>query len=162
MPLRAAIAGAGDRERLILELIADTGIRRFECAKVHTDHVVPDIGGGWSLWVRGKGDRERLVPLPDVLAAQIRRRERGFLFAGQIDGHLSPARVGELVAEALPGKWTAHTLRHRYATLAYQRTGDLRAVQELLGHAKPETTARYTLVAPPTLRSVAEAVWRTA
>lgn len=79
-----------------------------------------------------------------------------------VSGHLSARRVGELVAEALPGRWTAHTLRHRYATLAYQRTGDLRAVQELLGHAKPETTARYTLVAPPTLRAVASTVWGSA
>ena len=157
--VRVAMLASGEREQLMVELIANTGIRRFECAKASTDHVIPDIGGGWSLWVRGKGDRERAVPLPDVLAARIRRMEPGYLFRGQIDGHLSARRVGELVAEALPGRWTAHTLRHRYATLAYQRTGDLRAVQELLGHAKPETTARYTLVAPPTLRAVASTVW---
>lgn len=159
--VREAILVSGERERLMVELIADTGIRRFECAQARREDVIADYDGGYSLWVRGKGGRERAVPLPDVLAARIRRMPPGHLFPGQIDGHLSARRVGELVAYALPGHWTAHTLRHRYATLAYQRSGDLRAVQELLGHAKPETTARYTLVAPPTLRSVASAVWST-
>lgn len=48
-----------------------------------------------------------------------------------------------------------HTLRHRYATTVYAGTGDLRAVQELLGHASPVTTARYTLVSPKRLREAA-------
>lgn len=158
--LREAIAVADDRTRLMIELVADTGIRRFECAQCRTTDVVRDLDG-WSLRVIGKGGRERSIPLPDVLAATLRRQQPGYLFPGQIDGHLSARRVGELIADALPDHWTAHTLRHRYATLAYQRTGDLRAVQELLGHAKPETTARYTLVAAPTLRAVASTVWTT-
>lgn len=65
-------------------------------------------------------------------------------FPGADHGHLSPHRVGDLVAAALPGGWTCHTLRHRFATRSYTASGgDLLAVQRLLGHAKPETTQRY-------------------
>jgi site-specific recombinase XerD len=46
----------------------------------------------------------------------------------------------------LPHPYTCHSLRHRFATQVYRSTHDLRAVQELLGHSKPETSARYTLI----------------
>lgn len=158
--VRAGIVGNADaRSRLAVELIADTGIRRFECAKVRTDHVIPDIEGGWSLWVLGKGGRERVIPLPDTLAARLRAMPAGYLFPGAGGAPISAPYLGKLISRALPGRWTAHTLRHRYATLAYQRTGDLFAVQRLMGHAKPETTQRYVLVPTPTLRAVASSAW---
>lgn len=50
-----------------------------------------------------------------------------------------------------------HTLRHRCATVAYAKTRDLRAVQELLGHAKPETTAIYTAVPDDAVRDAMRA-----
>lgn len=152
-----AVLGAPERTRLMIELIAATGMRRGECSRVHARDAVPDLVG-WSLRITGKGGHVRMVPLPDRLAAVVRAAD-GWLFHGQIDGHLSARRVGELVAEALPGTWTAHTLRHRYATRAYAVSHDLRAVQELLGHAKPETTAIYTRVADDRLRQVAAQVW---
>ncbi|WNO26681.1 tyrosine integrase [Gordonia phage Rahul] len=155
--LAAALAAADDRVRLMIEILAATGIRRAECAAIHTRDVVPDLVG-YSLRVLGKGGHTRMVPLPDRLARRI-IEAGGYVFPGQIEGHLSPRRVGELVAEALPGDWTAHTLRHRFATRAYAASRDLRAVQELLGHAKPETTAIYTLVQPDRLRAVATATW---
>jgi len=52
----------------------------------------------------------------------------------------------------LPGAWTGNTLRHRFATAAYGGTRDLRAVQELLGHTNPTTTARYTQASDAALR----------
>lgn len=155
--LTEALAIRDPRTHQMVELIANTGIRRAECAAVHSRDVVEDLLG-YSLRVKGKGGRERMVPLPDHLARQL-RAAGGFVFPGKIDGHLSPRRVGELVGEALPGVWTAHTLRHRYATRAYALTRDLRAVQELLGHAKIETTAIYIQVANATLREVARQVW---
>ncbi len=153
-----AVIAAPERTRLMIELISATGIRRGECARVHRDDAVTDLIG-WSLRVTGKGGHVRMVPLPDRLAAVVRTAD-SWLFPGQIGGHLSARRVGELVAEALPGAWTAHTLRHRYDTRAYSASHDLRAVQELLGHAKPETTAIYTRIPDSRLRAVAAAANR--
>lgn len=55
-------------------------------------------------------------------------------------------RVGKVLARLLGQGWSAHTLRHAAASRWYAVERDLRAVQELLGHSKPETTARYTAV----------------
>ena len=56
------------------------------------------------------------------------------------------------MAQALPGAWTAHTLRHRFATRVYAGCGDMAAVQELLGHASIETTRRYVLLGDQAMR----------
>lgn len=140
-----ALQRAGVRERLMVLVLVETGMRRAEVAQLHTADVHADPWG-WSLRVRGKGARDRVIPLSEDLARVLRLVPGGWVFPGRIDGHLSPRRVGELVSDALGGGWTAHTLRHRFATLAYSVERDLRAVQELLGHSKPETTAVYTLV----------------
>lgn len=125
----------------MIELAARAGLRRGEIARVHSDDLVQN-GRVWALCVHGKGGRERVVPVPADLAHQM-RETGGWLFPGADQGHLSPHRVGDLVAAALPGGWTCHTLRHRFATRSYQASGDLLAVQRLLGHAKPETTQIY-------------------
>jgi integrase/recombinase XerC len=52
----------------------------------------------------------------------------------------------------MPGDYTLHTLRHRFATLAYQVDRDVFAVQELLGHSSPATTRRYVQTQPESLR----------
>ena len=151
-----ALASADDRVWLMLSLAARCGLRRGEIAQVHSADLVRDLVG-WSLTVRGKGGRQRIVPVPDALADVIRLRGDGWLFPGRIDGHLSPARVGDLISGALLGDWTAHTLRHRFATAAYAGSRDLLAVQDLLGHAKPETTRTY--VRPPSDALRAAAAW---
>lgn len=71
------------------------------------------------------------------------KRPAGWVFPGQVGGHLSPAWVGKLVGRRLPAGLGTHTLRHRFASAAYAGTRDLAAVQDLLGHAKPETTRLY-------------------
>ena len=137
---------ADERVRLMIELAVNGGLRCCEIATARTDDVFADLVG-WSLLVRGKGGRERSVPLPNVLAELLRAHEAGWLFPGRIGGHLSPARVSELISEALPPGVTAHALRHRYATRAYVLGGrDIRAVQDLLGHAYVTTTQVYTRV----------------
>jgi len=133
------------RLRLMLLVLAETGMRRGELCRLHTNHLERDLTG-WSLRVIGKGGGVRLIPLTDTLAGVLRRLPGGYAFPGLIDGHLSPAYVGKLVSAALGEGYTAHTLRHRFGTLAYAVERDLRAVQELLGHAKPETTAVYAAV----------------
>lgn len=135
-----------ERSRLMVRLGVNAGLRCCEIAAVHTRDVFEDLVG-WSLIVHGKGDKKRTVPLPDDLAGALRTAEPGYLFPGKINGHLSPSRVSELISEALPPGITAHQLRHRYATRAYQHGGrDIRAVQDLLGHAYVSTTQIYTAV----------------
>lgn len=160
--VRDALAASDDRSRLMLSLAALAGLRRAEIAAVHTD----DLSMPGVLRVRGKGGHDRLIPLhpdlSDALAGEVHRRRigsdpgtgwttvgtlPGWLFPSDLPGHhLSPPHVGKIIGAALPAGWTTHTLRHRFATQAYAAGRDLRAVQELLGHARPETTARYAAV----------------
>ncbi|MGN7133883.1 tyrosine-type recombinase/integrase [Rhodococcoides corynebacterioides] len=142
------------RVRLMILILADTGIRRGELCKVHTRDLERDLMG-WTLRVVGKGGHVRVVPIDERLATAIDRMPRGYLFPGQIDGHLSAPYVGKLVSRALADGWTAHTLRHRFASLAYAVDKDIRAVQELLGHASVSTTQIYTLVLPDAMRRAA-------
>jgi integrase/recombinase XerC len=124
--------------RLAVLLAGAYGLRRGEVARTRREDVVQDVTGGWSLIVS---------------------REPGWLFPSprRPGEHLTPAHLGKLVAAELPHGYTMHSLRHRCGTVAYQATGDLRAVQELLGHAKPETTAIYTAVPGSAIRAAVEA-----
>lgn len=99
-----------------------------------------------------------MVPLTDDLAVSIRlATAAGFAFPGRIDGHLSPAHVGKLISRLLPDGASLHGVRHRFATRVYRQTGgDVFVVQQLLGHASPETTQRYVLVDDMRLRAAIE------
>lgn len=154
---RTALERADDRGRLILRLAAEIGMRRAEVARAHSRDLIEDLEG-WSLIVHGKGGRQRVVPLTDGLASAIRARGAGYLFEGRDSGHLSPRWVGKIVTQLLPGDTTMHQLRHRFATRAYSVDRDVFAVQELLGHASPETTRRYVVVPSASLRSTVRAV----
>lgn len=154
-----AIARSDTRTALILRCAIDVGLRRTEIALIHRDDLFRDLAG-WSLVVHGKGSRERIVPLPADLATDLAAAclaGQGWAFPGQVDGHISPQWVGKLASRALPGVWTLHTLRHGFATRLNDATGDLLAVQQLLGHASPATTQRYVAVDRGRLRSVVEA-----
>ena len=151
--LQEALQRADDRVGLILSLAAYAGLRCDEIAKVHTRDVQPDLVG-YSLRVVGKGAKIRVVPLSDHLAITLRAQPEGYLFPGQINGHLSSAYVSKLASRVLPGRWTAHTLRHRFASRAFALGGrDIRAVQELLGHSSVATTQIYTAVPDGALRT---------
>ena len=97
------------------------------------------------------------MPVSDQLAGEILAVTTTYLFPVYGGGPITPAHLGTLIAKALPGDWTAHTLRHRFATRAYQAERDLRAVQELLGHVSPVTTAIYTKVGNDAMRLAASA-----
>lgn len=155
---RGALAEAGPRERLMVLLAAVCGLRRGEISRVRRDDVSADLIG-FSLRVVGKGGHVRDVPLPDGLAVQLLDGPPGWVFPSPKipGGHLTEAHVGVLVSRLMPEGWTCHTLRHRCATVGYASTRDLRAIQELLGHAKPETTALYTQVPPNAIRAAIEA-----
>lgn len=149
----AALRAADPRVQLMIELMTYGGLRRGEVSRVKAG----DLTGEW-LRVVGKGGHVRIVPLPPHLCARI-RAHAGWLFPGAIDGHLSARRVGELIREVLPRDVTPHQLRHRYATTVYSHSGDIRAVQKLLGHAKLETTAIYVDVSDRAQRVAAAGAW---
>jgi integrase len=151
------LAAAGPRERLMALLAGEAGLRRAEVAQCHRDDLIEDLYG-WSLLVRGKGDKQRIVPITNRLASEIRTFcATGYLFPGVIGGHISAPWVGTVISNLMPDGWSIHKLRHRYATLGYAGTQNLRAVQEALGHASVATTQRYTAVSSREVRSVSEA-----
>ena len=107
--------------------------------------------------MRGKGDKQRIVPLPDDLAGII-MDARGYLFPGRFGGHVEESYVGDHISHLLPRGYAAHTLRHRFATTAYAATHDLFVVAELLGHESVETTEHYVAMPDGRLREAAAAV----
>lgn len=153
---RDALANADGRARLAIMLAARCGLRRGEISRTRREDVEANLLG-YDLRVEGKGGHVRMVPLPDDLAELILSRPAGWLFPSSHGGHLTPHHLGKIVSRNLPGNLTTHTLRHRCATTAYAATRDLRAVQELLGHAKPETTALYTQVPDDAVRAAMNA-----
>lgn len=143
---RPALEAAGDRLEVMLMLGAYCGLRRAEISRVHSKDVEGDL-----LRVVGKGGKVRMIPLPPVLLDRV-TQARGWVFPGQMDGHLSPHWVGVTLGRALGPGWTAHTLRHRAASRGYAADRDLRAIQEFLGHASIVTTQIYTAVPDDAIR----------
>lgn len=136
----SAIDNADPRTLLMLMLAAYAGLRRAEIAALHSHDVVGD-----TLVVKGKGGKVRSVPIHPKLAEALAGAQ-GYVFPGHDNGHLSPDRVGRVMRDALGDGWTAHSLRHRFATRAYAAERDLLTVQQLLGHSSVATTQRYTQV----------------
>ncbi|MBK5250822.1 MAG: tyrosine-type recombinase/integrase [Actinomycetales bacterium] len=146
--LEKALMVAGPRERVMLLLAAYAGLRCAEIAAVHHRDLVDGI-----LYVVGKGGKTRVVPVehPELIAAIA--RTDGWMFPSPRGGHLTPGCVTKLLSGILPGHWTGHTLRHRFATRSYAANADVFALGQVLGHSRPETTMRYVLLPP-------EALWR--
>lgn len=143
---------AGDADTvLMVELAARAGLRRAEVARVRREDLTP-----WGLHIVGKGQRHRMVPVGPRLRRLLEERPAGYIFPGRFGGHIHPATVQKRVREACGV--APHALRHRFATRAYEGTHDLMAVQQLLGHASPETTQVYVAIAGAALgRAVAAA-----
>lgn len=149
---RRALALAAPRERLMLKLGRQAGLRCAEIAQVHREDLVEA-----RIYVTGKGGKTRTVPVLDEELATAIRRADEWLFPNGRGTHLSPGHVSKILGEVLPGQWTAHTLRHGMGTAAYAGTRDLLAVGELLGHSRPETTRRYVLLPEDALLDAARA-----
>ena len=154
--IAAAMEMATSSEKLMIRLGAECGLRRGEIARVHSDDVVAD-SAGHSLIVRGKGDKQRIVPLPDDLAAIV-MDANGYLFPSRFGGHVEESYIGDHISHLLPDGYAAHTLRHRFATTAYAATHDLFVVAELLGHESVETTEHYVAMPDGRLREATAAV----
>jgi integrase/recombinase XerC len=153
-----------ERDTAILELLYSTGMRCSEIVGL----VLDDIDtGNRSIRILGKGRKERWVPFgsPALLAlkAYFETREsmsgRDPVFIGANRKALSDRTVRRIVSRglsraAIRTKASTHTLRHSFATHLLQRGGDLRSIQELLGHSSLSTTQRYTHVNPKYLLDI--------
>lgn len=146
------------RDGAVLALLYGAGLRISEALALTAAEAPPEDGG--ALRVTGKGGKTRLVPILPVVARRIAdyRRLCPFrlspdepLFRGVKGGPLSP-RLVQLAMQrlrgalGLPETATPHALRHSYATHLLGSGGDLRTIQELLGHANLSTTQVYTSV----------------
>ena len=143
------------RNRLIIETIYQTGLRRAEVASLETQQV--DLKS-MSLRVVGKGRKERIVPFGEALKKQmdayltLKKRKVGqsrYFFVTLKCRPLSGADVYQVVHKALnvvPGlpRRGAHTLRHSFATEMLNAGAPITSIKELLGHSNLETTTRYT------------------
>jgi site-specific recombinase XerD len=155
-PVERAIAL---RDRAVLELLYGSGLRVSEVTTLRRDDL--DLDGARVL-VRGKGSKERRVPVSDDAVAAVRAwladgrpllvaDAGGPLFCNRRRKVMSPrdvrAMVDRYAGSLLPGRRIGpHTLRHSYATHLLEGGADIRAVQELLGHSSVATTQRYTHV----------------
>lgn len=161
--LDEALSKADARTRLILRLASELGLRRGEIARIHQADISRDLSG-YSLIVHGKGQKNRLLPLPHGLAQALLdtvTANSGWAFPNHTTGHhLTPGTISKLASTVLPPGWTLHTLRHAFSTRTYQRTHDLLAIKTLLGHSSPTTTQRYIHVELEHLRSVLDSTSR--
>ena len=154
------------RDRAMLELLYAGGLRVSEVAGARLEDLKLDLG---HILVRGKGDKERIVPLgvpsqqsllrylKDSREALTRKRSSPLLFVGVGGRRLTRQRVWQLVSRAsVPtGRHASpHMLRHSCATHMVENGADLRTVQTILGHKDVSTTQIYTHVALDRLRSV--------
>jgi integrase/recombinase XerC len=154
----AGTRAVGLRDRAVLELLYGSGLRVSEVAGLTIDRV--DLTRGRVL-VLGKGSKEREVPMSDPAVQAVRRwvsegrdamgTGSTSLFFNRKGRPIGQRDIRALVegysGRLLPGRRvTPHTLRHSYATHLLEGGADIRAVQELLGHATVATTQRYTHV----------------
>lgn len=140
----AALATASPKVVLALRLAREAGLRRAEIARVHSKDLLRGFGDP-QLVVHGKGSRERVVPITQELYEELASAGAGgWVFPSPYtDSHVTAEYLGGICSEALGPTCTLHMLRHLFATLAYRRTKDIRAVQELLGHSSLAVTERY-------------------
>lgn len=148
----------GCRDQACLELMYAAGLRASEAAGLKLSHLSLDEG---ILRVRGKGDKERLVPVGRLALKSVKRyadSARNRLLKGRAEDALFVSRAGRKMSRqaiwailkkcareaGLRKKVTPHILRHSFATHLLENGADLRVVQELLGHADISTTQIYT------------------
>ena len=165
-PERDTVTGV--RDRALLELLYATGARVSEVVQLDVD----DVSNGEVLRVRGKGSKERIVPVGSYARAaldayltrarpELSRRGKATprLFLGARGAPLSRQSAWLVIQDAagragLTAHVSPHTMRHSFATHLLQGGADVRVVQELLGHASVATTQIYTHVSVDALRDV--------
>ncbi len=143
------------RDRAILELLYSSGLRVSELSGLNVDDL--DVREGL-VKVRGKGKKERIVPVGKKAVEAIRsymverillKKKQNALFLNRSGTRLTDRGVRRIVvkyarAMGVNGRIGPHTLRHTFATHLLQDGADLRVIQELLGHSSLSTTQKYT------------------
>ena len=150
----------GKRDKALLTLLYGCGLRLGEALKLSRDEGLRALDGDASLVISGKGGKQRLVPVLPAVSIAIQNyldvcpfqfEGDAPLFVGVRGKRLNPAIAQKTVRELrallkLPDSATPHALRHSFATHLLGGGGDLRTIQELLGHASLSSTQRYTEV----------------
>jgi integrase/recombinase XerC len=152
-------AGFPERDRLIFELLYGSGIRNSELVGINLEDIRRSEE---AILVRGKGKKERFVPLSENAADALNtyltkraailahhKKSHAALLTNTRGDRLTARSVGRIVkqiaiARGLPSDLHPHTLRHAFGTHMLSEGADLRAIQELLGHSRLSTTQRYT------------------
>jgi integrase/recombinase XerC len=140
------------RDRAVLEVFYSTGARLSELAGLNAGDIDWEAG---VVRLFGKGRKERIVPIGSKALAALSAyqaaggaRHSGALFIGESGRRLSTRTLARIVAAAGRAagepETSPHTLRHSFATHLLEGGADLRAIQEMLGHASLATTQRYT------------------
>ena len=148
------------RDNAVLEILYGSGLRVSELCGLDTTSIDLDQG---AVVVWGKGSVQRRVPLSEPAVAALREwgsvradvieAEQPELFGNERGRRLTPRDVRRILDRRSPSPTHPHALRHSFATHLLDGGADLRAVQELLGHADVATTQRYTHVSRERLRA---------
>lgn len=160
----------GIRTTCLIEMLYATGLRVTELVSLPLTAVLRDPE---FLLIRGKGGRERLVPVSDMARSAIQayleirdrfeaeNQDSHYLFPSRgKDGHLSRQRMGQILKELAlaagidPATVSPHVLRHAFASHLLAHGADLRAVQQMLGHADISTTQIYTHILDERLKAL--------
>ena len=149
------------RNKVILALLYSSGLRVSELVYLHTDNV--DLRER-TIRIRGKGEKDRIVLFDDatklLIEEYIEKKDDDspFLFINRSGNHLTPRYIQMMIkdqakAAGIKKKVTPHILRHSFATHLLKNGVDIRAIQQLLGHANLSTTQIYTSVDMHTLKN---------
>jgi integrase/recombinase XerC len=156
------------RDGALFTLLYGAGLRISEALGLRRGDAPKADGHDYALTIRGKGGKERMVPILPVVSEAIAHYLAALPFAVPADGPLFVGARGDRLAPAiaqralralrrrlnLPETTTPHALRHSFATHLLAGGSDLRTIQELLGHASLSTTQRYTKVDAARLKLV--------
>jgi integrase/recombinase XerC len=160
--------GGAFRDRALLETLYSTGARVSEVVGINLEDVRASEG---LVHLRGKGRKERIVPIGDVALRTIQayladsrdlttktKRVSSPVFRNSRGGRLTTRSVARIVARysnrLAGGSVSPHTLRHSFATHLLDEGADLRSIQEMLGHVSLSTTQKYTHLATDQLLAV--------
>jgi integrase/recombinase XerD len=159
----------GYRNRILLEILYDTGVRAAEMAAVKTFDL--DLANGYLTVRHGKGARDRVVPLSTrvselikpylliVRPAMVKGKDTGFLLLNRVGTGMSPTAVWQVVKKCvrlagIKKNVSPHSFRHTFATHMLKNGAPIRHIQEMLGHQSLESTQIYTQVTINDLKEI--------